>query len=137
VRHVPAQIRPLKIIEKEGSMPTPLAKSIREILAEKHPELHADQLKEGENVLLKEKDGTKYVAMVSKGKIDGLAVFDANGKQGTMVRIEPPPPAKPDPVSPAEGRFLGAVLVCMCAPVSTQYGDGVRCWWVNEDDPYK
>jgi len=109
-------------------MPTPLGKSVREVLAEKHPELHADQLKEGENVLLKEKDGTKYVAMVSKGKIDRLAVFDAKGKQGTMVRIEPPPPAKPD-------RFINMVLVCMCVPESNEIGgEGVRCWWYRLDD---
>lgn len=110
-------------------MPAPLDKSVIEILAKKHPKLHADQLKEGENVLLKEKDGTKYVAMVSKGKIGRLAVYGANGKQGITVRIEPPPPAEAEPA-----RFINMVLVCVCAAESTELGEGIRCWWVREDD---
>ena len=103
-------------------MSTPLDKSVSEILAKKHPQLDTDQLKEGENLLLKEKNGTRYVAMVSEGKIDRLAVFDANDKQGTTVQIEPPGPAKP-------AGFINMVLVCMCVPESTELGEGVRCWW--------
>jgi hypothetical protein len=109
-------------------MQAPLGKSVNELLGQKHPELHADQLKEGENVLLKEKDGTKYMAMVFEGKIDRLAVFDAKGKQGTTVRIEPPPPAKP-------AEFLNFALVCMCVPQSNEIGgEGARCWWVRLPD---
>jgi len=115
-------------------MPIPLDKSVRTILARKHPVLHADELKEGENVLLKKKDGAKYVAMVSEGKIRRIAGFDAKGKQGTTVGIEPPPkPVKPAPASPKKGGFIHMRLVCVCAPQSTWLGEGVRCWWVRED----
>jgi hypothetical protein len=106
-----------------------LDESIHAVLKQDHPTLNPKDLSEGDNII-HEKNGTKFVATVKNGKIARLSGSNAEGKEGITVQIDPaatpskqgPPVIKPD-----------HILVCVCAPVSTAWGEGVRCWWYNND----
>lgn len=94
-----------------------LNESLKEIIAKNHPSISSDKLIEGENILHEDADGTKFFAHLKNGKIT-FAVNDIAGNGGTLVHIQPPPPADPN-----------HVLVCMSYPISTGRGEGVLCWW--------
>jgi hypothetical protein len=91
-----------------------LIKSIEEVLGETHPKLDVKKLREGDNIL-REEEGTKYVAKVKSGEVSLLAAIGSDGKEsGTVIKIEPP-------VSPQPDHYL----MCICDP---DLGD--HCWWI-------
>jgi hypothetical protein len=101
--------------------------AIEDVIAHQDPTLDADKLKEGVNVL-KEKDGTKVVLVVSERAEPRLIATLPDGREATTFQIHPAPPS-PHPLH---------VKVCACVPYSTAYGEGIDCWWVPiEITPHK
>ncbi len=93
-------------------MPTLFTKgNVDEVLARSHPAMRFGKLKDGENVIVEEKDGKKLAAYVVNGRVVDWIGYDAKGNQVPTVVTRVP--KKPGKVALAEEpkRYLVCVLI--------------------------
>ncbi|MGC2698515.1 MAG: hypothetical protein WA738_22225 [Candidatus Angelobacter sp.] len=106
-------------------MPTLFTKAnVNKVLGQHYPKLRLKKLKNGDNIVRTEEDGTKLVATVVKGVIVNWGGYDADGNEiPTVVTTKPQKKKSSTGKKPISNPKW--YLVCMCL------NSGAVCWWVQ------
>jgi hypothetical protein len=100
-----------------------LYENLKNLAEQDHPYLDLSALRSVENVVHTFEDGSKVLARISDGKIADIKVVNTHGHEMPSVKFQlagGSPAPRPN-----------CIRVCMSYPISTEYGEGVTCWWIE------